>query len=132
MQIGGSDELSPVINVTPLIDVLLVLLIIFMLLPHRSTGLPSEAPQSPLTDQPALPNPRNVVVRIQKDRSLVINSEPLVPADLEARLKFLFASRPEGVLFVEGAPELDFADVATVIDVARGAGVDRIGLLTGR
>jgi biopolymer transport protein TolR len=131
MQIG-SHKVAAVINVTPMIDVLLVLLIVFMLLPTHSRGLESEAPQ-PAPDNPtALPNPQHVVVRVQKDGYLEVNSQPVVLAELEARLRSLFAVRPEGVLFVDGAGELDYADVATVIDIARGAGVERVGLLTAR
>jgi biopolymer transport protein TolR len=129
MQIA-SGKVAPVINVTPLIDVLLVLLITFMLLPSRTKGLKSDVPEPAPEDQPAIPNPQNIVVRIQKDRSIDINSQPVVLAELEVRLKSLFAVRPGGVLFVDGASELEFADVVTVIDIARGAGVDRIGLMT--
>ena len=126
----ASGKVAPVINVTPLIDVLLVLLITFMLLPSRTKGLKSDVPEPAPEDQPAIPNPQNIVVRIQKDRSIDINSQPLVLAELEGRLKSLFAVRPGGVLFVDGASELEFADVVTVIDIARGAGVSRIGLMT--
>jgi biopolymer transport protein ExbD len=61
-----------------------------------------------------------------------INSQPVVMIELEERLKRLFAVRPDGVLFVNGSGELDFAGVATVIDIARGAGVGRIGIMTER
>jgi biopolymer transport protein ExbD len=61
-----------------------------------------------------------------------INSQPVALLELEERLKRLFAVPPEGVLFVNGAGELDFADVAIVIDIARGAGVGRIGIMTER
>jgi len=128
----ASGKVSAIINVTPLIDVLLVLLITFMLLPSRTRGLPSEAPQPSPDDQPAPPNPQHLVLRIQKDHSMDINSQPVALVELEERLRRLFAARPEGVLFVNGAGELDFADVATVIDIARGAGVDRIGIMTSR
>ena len=128
----ASGKVSAIINVTPLIDVLLVLLITFMLLPSRTRGLPSEAPQPSPDDQPAPPNPQHLVLRIQNDHSMDINSQPVALVELEERLRRLFAARPEGVLFVNGAGELDFADVATVIDIARGAGVDRIGIMTSR
>jgi biopolymer transport protein ExbD len=127
----GSGKVSAIINVTPLIDVLLVLLITFMILPSRTRGLPSEVPQPAPEDQPAPPNPQQLVLRIQKDHSIDINSQPVALVELDARLKRLFAVRPEGVLFVSAAGELDFSDVATVIDIARGAGVGRIGLITG-
>jgi len=128
----ASGKVSAIINVTPLIDVLLVLLITFMLLPSRTRGLPSEAPQPSPDDQPAPPNPQHLVLRIQRDHSMDINSQPVALVELEERLRRLFVARPEGVLFVNGAGELDFADVATVIDIARGAGVDRIGIMTSR
>jgi len=123
-------KLSASINMTPLIDVLLVLLILFMLLPHHTVGLKSEIPQPSPEAQTAPPNPQDLVLRIRKDHSIDINSQPIVLAELEARLKALFGVRPDGVLFVDGANELEFAEVATVIDIARGAGVDRIGLIT--
>jgi biopolymer transport protein ExbD len=128
----ASGKISAIINVTPLIDVLLVLLITFMILPSRTRGLPSEAPQPSPEDQLAPSNPQHLVLRIQKDHSMDINSQPVALGELDERLKRLFAVRPEGVLFVNGAEELDFADVAIVIDIARGAGVDRIGILTAR
>ncbi len=127
-----TGKVSAIINVTPLIDVLLVLLITFMILPSRTRGLPSEAPQPSPEDQPAPSNPQHLVLRIQKDHSMDLNSQPVALVDLEERLKRLFAVRPEGVLFVNGAGDLDFSDVATVIDIARGAGVDRIGIMTAR
>jgi len=72
----------------------------------------------------------DIVLRIAKDRSIAIDSQPVASADLDARIRLVFAARPGGVLFVDGARELDFGDVATVIDVARGAGVNRVGLIT--
>ena len=128
--LAGNSKIAAIINVTPLIDVLLVLLIVFMLLPSKTTGLKSEVPQPAPENQSAPPNPQNLVLRIQQDRSIDINSQPVLLADLQERLKTLFAVRPDGVLFVAGAKELDFEDVAVVIDIARGAGVDRIGLMT--
>jgi len=129
MQIG-SRQTAAVINVTPLIDVLLVLLITFMLLPTRTKGLPAEAPDPAPENQSAIANPLDVVLRIGKDRSMQIDSQTVAAAELDARLRLVFAARPGGVLFVDGARELEFADVASVIDVARGAGVFRIGLIT--
>jgi biopolymer transport protein TolR len=123
----ANGKLSAIINVTPLIDVLLVLLVTFMILPTRTRGLPSEVPQPAQDDQPAPINPQHLVLRIQKDHSIEINSEPVELARLEERLRRLFAVRPEGVLFVNGAGDLDF-----VVDIARGAGVARIGLMTDR
>jgi biopolymer transport protein ExbD len=119
-------------NVTPLIDILLVLLTTFMLLPGRTKGLPSEAPDPAPANQPAIANPLDVVLRIAKDRTIVIDTQPVNKPELGTRLKLAFATRPGGVLFVDGARELEFADVVTVIDVARGVGVKRVGLITDR
>jgi len=131
MQIGNSKT-NAVINVTPMIDVLLVLLITFMLLPNKSRGLKSEAPQPASESQPSIPNPQNVVLRIRSDHSIEINTQPVLFADLHQRLETIFAGRPDGVLFLDGAGELEFADVAAVIDIAKGVGVDRIGLMTAK
>jgi len=128
----GSNRAAAIINVTPLIDILLVLLIVFMLLPTKSVGLKSDIPQLPNETQPAVPNPQHLVLRIQKDRSMDINSQPVLLVELGERLRTLFAVRPDGVLFVHGAHELEFEDVAAVIDIAHGAGVNRIGVMTDK
>jgi biopolymer transport protein ExbD len=127
----GSNKSAAVINVTPMIDIVMVLLIVFMLLPTKTVGLKSDVPQLPTENQPAVPNPLNLVLRIRKDRSMDINSQPVLLAELRERLQALFAVRPAGVLFVNGARELEFEDIATVIDIAHGAGVQRIGVMTG-
>jgi len=127
----GGNKISAAINVTPLIDVVMVLLIIFMCLPSRTVGLESELPQPAPDSSSAPPNPMDLVLSIRKDRSMDINSQPVSLEQLEGRLKTLFAARPDGVLFLAGARELDFEDVATVIDIAHGANVNRIGIMTG-
>ncbi len=128
----GSSKTAAVINVTPMIDILLVLLITFMMLPNRSKGLPSEVPEPAPDSQRSVPDRLDSVLRIRKDRSLDIDSHQVLMLELEGRLKTLFVTRPGGVLFIQGAPELEYADVASVIDVARGAGWNRVGLLTER
>jgi biopolymer transport protein ExbD len=127
----GSSKTAATINVTPMIDILLVLLITFMLLPYKSKGLPSEIPPpAPADSQPSPADALDLTLRIHKDHSVDINTQPVLLLDVESRLKTLFASRPGGVLFIDGAPELEYADVASLIDIARGAGVYRIGLIT--
>jgi biopolymer transport protein ExbD len=129
MQIS-SRKVAAVINVTPMIDILLVLLIAFMLLPDRSHGLPSQIPEPAPDNQPEVSHPLDAVLRIRNDRSIEIDSHPVLLAELAGRLKLLFAARPGGVLFVDGARQLEYADVASIIDIARGAGVTRIGIIT--
>jgi biopolymer transport protein ExbD len=124
MGIGKRGE----INVTPLIDVLLVLLIIFMVIqPQLSTGHKADVPQ-PSTG-PADASRQDIVVSVAEDRTLEINTQKVAWEDLEKRLRALFAVRPNGVLFVTAAPGIEFKEVATVIDTARGVGVGRVALM---
>jgi biopolymer transport protein ExbD len=119
------------INVTPLIDVLLVLIIIFMVvLPEHSVGLPAEAPQPAPIGGPPLPNDQDIVVSVNQDRSIEINSQPVTLDRLQERLQAIFAARANKVIFVRGYKDLQFLDIARVIDIARGAGVFKVGLMT--
>ena len=118
------------INVTPLIDVLLVLLIIFMvILPEKSSGLNASAPPPAADSNQPPPPPREIVVSVRADRTLDINTELVTWDSLADRLKSILVRRPDGIFFVAGAPGLEFADIARVIDEARGVGIERIGLM---
>jgi biopolymer transport protein ExbD len=134
MSTGGSkDGPTSDMNLTPLIDVLLVLLIIFMVItPITPKGLEALVPQpKPDEDQPQpQDDDRTVVVSITATGELMINRDPSTWATLETQLFEVFKTRAERVMFVRGAPSLDYGDVARVIDIGKGAGVDKIGLIT--
>jgi biopolymer transport protein ExbD len=132
MNVGGAKGAVADINMTPLIDVLLVLLIIFMVItPLDSKGLEALVPQPPKDQQqPPDQQDRTVVIIINKDRSMMLNNEPTDENRLQSRLEEVFKTRAERVVFVKGDPDLEFRYVARAIDIAKGAGMDKIGLMT--
>jgi len=127
---GSSGGAVSEINVTPLIDVLLVLLIIFMVIvPVTPHGLDTLVPQPPKDKTQDQPNDRTVVVQVLSNK---INETSFNKQDIEPKLVEIFSARQEKVMFVKGDKDLDFSKVAEVIDFGHQAGVDNIGLITPR
>ena len=130
MSVGGANRgIFVEVNVVPLIDVLLVLLVIFMIIPHKQSGLRAELPQ-PATESQAELRPAPVVVQVLADGSLQINQQPVAWGGLRGRLEEIFGSRANHTAFVSGDGALEFQVVASVIDVMRAAGASSIGLMT--
>jgi len=129
---GGGPKAD--INMTPMIDVLLVLIIIFMVItPLTPKGLEALVPQPPPPNQkPNQSDQRTVVIVIDANHNYAINSEGTDEAHLGSRLEEIFKTRAERVVFVKGDPSLDFQWVAKAIDIAHGAGIDKVGLMTAK
>jgi biopolymer transport protein TolR len=130
MSLGSNGRHHASINVTPMIDVLLVLIIIFMVItPTTSHGLHALLPDP--APGPAVATPsHDIVVTVNGDETVSINEETVALADLGSRLQRLYVDHPGHPLFVRGRKDLEFHQVAQVIDIARGVGLDRIALMT--
>ena len=141
---GGPFSTGPKMNVTPLIDVLLVLIIVFIVavVEEQPVGLQTELPQQPNPKDYSIPPPnRTIVIQIHRakpgtDRSqaehpqVMVNEEAVEWDRLRERLRDIFAIRVERIAYVEADDDIDFQDVADLIAIARIAGVDRVGLLS--
>lgn len=126
-------RLTSEINMTPMIDVLMVLLIIFMVIvPAMPRGEAVLAPRPALRDQPF--EPGAIVLEVLKgsgdDATFRINQQTVSRKDLPARLGAMYANRAQRVLFVKGDDQLSFRQIADVIDIGHSAGVNRVGLMT--
>lgn len=127
---GDRRGVISAINIVPLIDVLLVLIIIFMVIsPVRSLGLSAQIPEPSPVAAPAREG--TVVVRVLAPGRVSINQDAVSWQDLGSRLQSIFSERSEKVAFIDGGNTVDFADVARAMDIMRTAGIDRVGLASG-
>jgi len=129
MQVGGKGGAFAEMNVVPLIDILLVLLVIFMIIPHQQKGLLAEIPQPAPPASPAPPDEGVIVVQVQSSGELRINKQPVTWDDLGNRLEAIFKLRASKVAFIRGDALVEFALVARIVDVMHGSGIS-VGLLT--
>jgi biopolymer transport protein TolR len=146
---GGPFSTGPKMNVTPMIDVLLVLIIVFMVvvIEQKPTGLQTEIPQQANPKDHTIPPPNaTIVIQIHHSKSrtehsrgeqsqvehpqVMVNEKAVEWGHLGDRLRDIFAIRVERIAYLKADDDIDFQDVADVIAIARIAGVDRVGLLT--
>jgi biopolymer transport protein TolR len=137
MSMAGGGARGPEINITPLIDVLLTLIIVFMVVVSmdKEQGETAQIPQPDQKQTQNIAEPRTVVIQVvwTKDDlppTVKINQDAVRWEDLETRLAEIYLKRAEKVIFVRGDADVDFQYVAAVIDLAHHAGVQRVGLLT--
>jgi biopolymer transport protein ExbD len=132
MNVGSKKGAMANINITPYIDILLVLLIIFMVItPIRQMDLDVKVPQTSDNNNPnAAPDPNVIVVSVGEAAQIAVNQEPTTIADLGSKLQDIYSKRANKNMFVSASAKLPYGDVVKVIDIAKGAGVQDIGLLT--